>query len=78
MNLSEQEKIKDFINSIILSTSVRVKCNDNIVKENFNILMKIFLRDTTILISPIGVNFLMHFGVNRDQNILKEMRKLYY
>lgn len=36
------------------------------------------MRDFNCLLSETGVEFLMNFGTNKDANIAKDIRRLYY
>ena len=77
MGLNEIPRAKDFILSLIQSVAARIKGQDHTVQEQFQCLLALFTRDITTMMSEVGIEFLATFGATKDQNVLKEMRKLY-
>lgn len=70
-------RAREFVQELIQSVSGRIKGQDSFVQEQFQCLLSLFTRDITCLLSDLGLDFLATFGASRDQNVVKEMRKLY-
>ena len=47
------------------------------MNEQFQQLMSLFTRDTSCMLSDVGIEFLATFGSSRDPAVQKEMRKMY-
>lgn len=77
VGLSELPRAKEFIMDLIQSVAGRIKGQDSTVVEQFQCLLTLFSRDISVMLSETGIEFLSTFGPSRDQNVVKEMRKLY-
>ena len=77
VSLGEVPRAKEFIMELIQNVAGRIKGQDSTVQEQFQCLLTLFTRDINTMLSETGIEFLVSFGASHDQNVVKEMRKLY-
>jgi hypothetical protein len=69
MSLNDNEKVYKFIELTIQNVAARLKCNDSIVQDQFNLLSTLMFRDSQTMLTQLGVDFLINFGTITDPTV---------